>query len=428
MSEAPDTTRSPATEPQPAAPRLTIGISRGALEANLRTLRAAANPAPLTSSPAALLAVIKANAYGHGAALCAPVLAMAGAEWLGVTDAAEGALVRDALIASNLPLQLQPQILVMCGLLPEDATLVRDHRLTPVVWRADHLDPLAAAHQPGTPPIPVHLEIDTGMARQGVAPGPALDHLLAHLRARPQLRLDGVFTHFASAEIAGSPLTAVQQTRFAKAVDQIVQLAAANIRPSWLHAGNSSTLDDGQHLPWLRTQAARLHARLLARAGLALFGHVLPLEASTGQLPVLHPHLQPVATWSARLLEIRELAPCDTLGYNATFTATTPMRVGLLSIGYADGLRRELSSTSATAGHPARPGGWASLHGHPAPILGRISMNLTTVDLTAVPNPRIGDPVTILGYGITAEQHAALAHTISYEILCAMRGHRALLP
>ena len=205
------------------------------------------------------------------------------------------------------------------------------------------------------------------------------------------------------------------------------QLEAAGLHPSWLHAGNSSTLDDAQLLPWLRAQTARLGARLLARTGLALFGHVLPLENTTAAA-ALSPHLQPVATWHARLLDVRELAAGDTLGYNATFTATAPMRVGLLNIGYADGLRRELSSTSATASSPGRPGGWTMLHGRRAPILGRISMNLTTIDLTDIPAAQVGDRATILGAGITAAQHAELAGTIPYEILCAMRGHRTLVP
>ena len=313
----------------------------------------------------------------------------------------------------------------MCGALPTDAPTLVAHSLTPVVWRAEHLTALAAAHIPGTPPLPVHLEIDTGMARQGVLPGPALEHLLAQLARLPQLQLDGVFTHFASAEIANSPLTAAQQTRFAGA---LAQINATSLRPAWLHAGNSSTLDDARHLPWLHAQANRLGARLLARCGLALFGHVLPLESTTGQLPALAATLKPVATWRARLLDLRAVAPGDTLGYNATFIAAAPMRIGLLAVGYADGLRRELSSTSESPPHPATPGGWATLHGERAPILGRISMNLTTIDLSAIPNAAVGDLVTILGPGITAEQHAALAHTIPYEILCAMRGHRTLVP
>src|ERR1700677_1104242 len=106
-------------------------------------------------------------------------------------------------------------------------------------------------------------------------------------------------------------------------------------------------------------------------------------------------------TWKARVLSIRSLAPGETVGYNATFTASAPMRIALIPAGYADGLRRELSSTSD------KPGGWVMIHGQRAPILGRISMNLTVVDVTHIPDVHPGDEATILGDGVTADDHAA---------------------
>ncbi len=423
-----------------APPKMTIAVSRRALEANLRTLRRVADRGPAIDAaplpPGALLAVIKADAYGHGAALCAPVLARAGVEWLGVTDAAEGAHVRESLARAGIEPDLQPRILVMCGLLPADTPALLAHRLTPVVWLPAHLEALAAAHRPGTPPVAVHLEIDTGMARQGVLPDADLACLLAYLAACPRLRLDGVFTHFASAEIAGCPLTALQQDRFAQALRQV---RGAGLRPGWVHAGNSSTLDEGRLLPWLHMEAAALGARLLARTGLALFGYVLPLTTAREDDPAqpsapaqLAPALHPVATWSTSLIAVRDAFPGDTVGYNATFTATRPMRLGLLPIGYADGLRRELSSSAPSEQPPhqqrADSGGWVMISGRRAPIVGRVSMNLTTVDLSAIPDAAPGDSVTVLGPGVSAEDHAALAGTISYEILCGLRGHRILVP
>jgi alanine racemase len=126
-------------------------------------------------------------------------------------------------------------------------------------------------------------------------------------------------------------------------------------------------------------------------------------------------------TWKTRIVSLRSLAAGETVGYNATFTAPTPMHLAMLPVGYADGLRRELSGSNA------RPGGWVILHAHDgspqrAAIVGRVSMNLTMVDVTGIPSVHIGDEVVVLGDGITADDHARLAHTIPYEVLCAVRA------
>jgi alanine racemase len=127
-------------------------------------------------------------------------------------------------------------------------------------------------------------------------------------------------------------------------------------------------------------------------------------------------------TWKTRIISLRNLQPGDTVGYNAIFTAKQPMRVALLPVGYADGLRRELSSSNTHSG------GWTIIHGQRAAILGRISMNLTVVDVTKISNATINDEVIMLGDGITADDHAHLAHTISYEIVCGIRATPHLIP
>jgi alanine racemase len=120
-------------------------------------------------------------------------------------------------------------------------------------------------------------------------------------------------------------------------------------------------------------------------------------------------------SWKTRVIGIREIGPGATVGYNGTFTADRPMRLALLPAGYADGLRRELSAADT------RPGGWVILHEQRAPIVGRVSMNLTVVDVTAIPQTAVGDEALLLGDGITADDHARLAGTIAYEILCGVR-------
>lgn len=372
-----------------------IDVSNGALGHNLRALQAAAGEAT------DVLAVIKADAYGHGAERCAPALVRAGARWLGVTCAAEGVRVRRAL-GGGAAENPAAEILVMCGPLPEDGPLLREHGLTAVVWTAEQ----AGWLEPGTA---VHLEIDTGMSRQGARTGREVLAVLDALCSRG-LRLDGVFTHFAEAEVAGSEVTERQQRLF---VEAVAQVAASGQKPAWLHAGNSSTVDNpAQGWPWLERLAASVGARAMVRPGLALYGYALPIEGDAE--PRVRPVLRPVMEWKTRVLATRELAEGDVVGYNGTFTAPGPMRVALLPVGYADGLRRELSSSNTQAG------GWVMLHGRPAPILGRVSMNLTVVDVTGIPEARALDVATLLGPGITADDHARLAGTIAYEILCGI--------
>ena len=368
-----------------------IEIDDAALAANFRTLQAEAGPAT------EILAVVKSNAYGHGAEHCAKVLVRAGARWLGVTCASEGARIRQILGGSAT------QILVMCGPLPDDAALLEEHCLTPTIWTVEHVEWLRAT------PIPVHVEVDTGMGRQGVRPGPELAALLEKMAAT-NLPLEGIFTHFTSTEDFSSPLTQQQQGRFEQAIKQIHKLG---LKPKWVHAGNSSTVDNpAQPTPWLANLAASVGARAMVRPGIALYGYVLPIDGPG--TPNVQSALRPVMTWKAHVLSVADLAPGETIGYNATYTAAVPMRVALLPVGYADGLRRELSSTNN------KPGGWVIIRGQRAPILGRVSMNLTVVEVTNIPNVAPNDEAVLLGEGVTADDHARLARTISYEILCGI--------
>jgi alanine racemase len=418
-----------------------VEISERRLRANYRLLIEAAG------GDTAVLAVVKANAYGHGAGVCAPVLVKAGAEWLGVADAAEGVAVREALVqagaANGVAHEDQPRlgheirILVMSGLLGEDAEAVVSRGLTPVVWEQEQMEWLAAAvaqHGGDSARLPVHLEIDTGMARQGVAPGEGLRTLLHWLKRQPRLMLEGVMTHFASPEEAGSAQTLAQRARFEEA---IAAVAEAGLRPAWVHAGSSSTVDnavdsmvestiDNQdavgNLAWLRSLAAGVGARSMVRSGIALYGYCLPIEPehlSPGAK--VRCGLQPVMSWKTRVIGLREVKAGDTVGYNAIFTAPRPMRLALLPVGYSDGVRRELSGSNA------RAGGWAMVKGQRAAIVGRVSMNLTVVDVTEIAGVAVGDEAVVLGDGVTADDHARLAHTIAYEIVCGVRAEARLV-
>jgi len=387
-----------------------VEVSEQRLAGNYRLLKDAAG------GETAVLAVVKANAYGHGAAVCAPVLARAGAEWLGVTDVAEGAAVRGALTLAGIAREEQPEILVMSGLLREDAEDVVRHGLTPVVWLKEQMEWLAEAAGPSGVAVPVHLEIDTGMARQGVVVGGGLDALLAWVSGERGVRVDGVMTHFASSEVAGSAQTVAQKKKFDEAIGAV---AAAGLLPAWVHAGNSSTVDnDGvRNVAWLRGLAAGVGARSMVRTGIALYGYCLPIEGVGSD--AVRQELQPVMTWKTRVIGLREVRAGDTVGYNAIFFAEKSMKLALLPVGYADGLRRELSASNA------RAGGWAMVKGQSAPIVGRVSMNLTIVDVSGMADVALGDEVVVLGDGVTADDHARLAGTIAYEIVCGVQtAHR----
>ena len=399
-----------------------IEISASRLTANYNTLVASAGP------EVEVLAVIKAAAYGHGAALCAPVLARAGARWLGVTDPREGVQVQAELTAAGIALERQPRILVMSGSLADEAAAIVEHALTPVVWSIDELEALRTAATGRGTKVAVHVEVDSGMSRQGCAVGAEFDALLQWFAAQSTLTLEGVMTHLASAEVAGSYQSAAQQRAFEQA---IAQVQAAGLKPQWVHAANSSAIDNlhvsddaRTSLEWLKQLAASIGARAMVRTGLALYGFCLPVEREYGYLgeaeSSVRSKLLPVMTWKTRVVGVREIAAGAHVGYGGTFTATHSMRLALLPVGYADGLRRELSSSSESAG-------WVMFGKRRAPIVGRVSMNLTVVDITGIEGVSVGDEAIVLGEGTTAEDHAQLAGTIPYEILCGMKAQPLLV-
>lgn len=353
-----------------------------------------------------VLAVVKANAYGHGDTRCAVALAEAGATCFGVADVREAAGVRRVLDAAGHP---AAEILVLCGLSPQDAPVIAEHRLAASVWTVDQVNALRSA-----PGARLHIEVETGMGRQGVRPGAELERVLDALQDA-SLVFAGLMTHFSSAEVVGSPKTRRQQVEFERAVQQV---GARSMRPQWVHAGASSTLDNPDwDASWLPALAHSIGARAMVRCGLALYGYCNPIQ---GGVPQLTPRLAPIMTWKTRVLDVREVVAGDCIGYDSTFIACGPMRLALLPIGYADGLRRALSSTSG------REGGWVLIRGRRAPIIGRISMNLTIVDVSSIENAMLGDEVILLGEGMDANDHARLAGTISYDILCGIRGQEQL--
>jgi alanine racemase len=376
-----------------------IEISGARLAANLRAVQA------LAGAGVEVLAVVKANGYGHGGESVAPELAAAGCTWLGVSDAEEGSRVRGAVGAAV-------RVLVMCGMEPADAAAMVAHGLTPVVWTVAHLDALESAARAAGQSVRVHVEIDTGMSRQGVVAGPELAAVLARLKASEWVACEGVMSHLSSSEVAGSAVTAQQRQRFGAALEQV---SAVGLRPELVHLGNTSAVDEGSTMEWMRATAAAMGARAMVRTGLAVYGYCLEVDSADGKISegALVSRLRPALTWKTRVVDVREIAAGDAVGYGATFVAERAMRLALLPVGYADGFRRAASSGVGD--------GWVVIAGQRCPVVGRVSMNLTSVDVSGT-DASVGDAVVLLGEGVTAEDHARWSATISYDILCGVKA------
>jgi alanine racemase len=269
--------------------------------------------------------------------------------------------------------------------------------LQQLAWLADAVPPSAA------PPFPLHLEIDTGMARQGIQCNDttALGALAVQLTQQRQLLLEAVMTHFASPEDPGSTQTAEQLERLRAA---LATLREHGIAPPLIHAGNSASLFESAQTAALRDIAQQSGSRLLLRPGIALYGYG-PDAVERG--------LQPVLSWKTRIAALRTIAPGEAVSYNATFRATRSTRIALLPVGYADGYNRLLSNR-----------GEVLVRGQRAPIAGRVTMDQTMIDVTDIAGVAIDDEVILIGeqgsQRITADDLAAHTGTIAYEVLCAV--------
>lgn len=382
-------------------------ISRSRLRQNYRHLHRLAGP------KAELVAVVKANAYGHGAPECSRELAEEGAGWFGVTCVEEAVALRAVCPGARL--------LAMSGLWRGEAEAILEQGITPAVWEPLHLELLGEAARrrgAGAGRIPVHLEIDTGMSRQGVQ-ACGLEDLLRRFGPESPLGLEAVMTHFHSAEDVQA--TQEQMRRFATAVDTIVE---RGLHPEMLSAGSSASVLQ-QDTEAVTEQARRINAKRMLRAGIALYGYRPALKGTAGASASAGAQraagsgqdesslLKPVLAWKTRVISLREIEAGETAGYDATFRARRRTRLALIPVGYADGLNRLLSNR-----------GWVLVRGQRAPVAGRVSMDQTIIDVTEVAGITIGDEVVLIGEQdsekITAADIAELTGTIAYEVLCAI--------
>jgi len=350
-------------------PRNWVEISRPALRRNLRYVRSRLR------AGTALCAVVKADAYGHGAPACAQTFHQAGAEWLAVTSVEEGLRLRQA--------GLDGRILVLGGFAASEAPALVAHGLTPAIWDPAQLHWLDAAllQYPESGRFPFHVKIESGMGRLGLTPAQEADFAAA-LARQPRLSLEAAFSHLAASEAPDPGACARQFAEFRRAADRL------GVKP-WHFLNSEGAL---RFAPW---------GGMMARVGLALYGYSSQPEHAA--------RLRPALTWKTRVLAVKDLPAGHAIGYGSRFRSPAPIRIAVIAVGYADGYRRDFS-----------PGAHVTLRGGEAPVIGAISMDLTTVDVTHLPPPRLGDEVTLLGPGCDAAHLAQLARTIPYEVLCGL--------
>jgi alanine racemase len=364
-------------------------VSLATLRQNFRTVQ------KHVGASVTVCAVVKADAYGHGAVECSRALEAEGARWLGVTSLDEAIPLRDAGIQSN--------ILLMTGFWRGEESEIVRLGLTPTVWEPWHIESLEAAAAQNVEQHPVHLKVDTGMGRLGVVVD-ELPAVLKALKAAKHLALDGLSTHLASSEIMDAPSVGEQLRTFEIARRMVRE---AGFEPNFVHVANTGAVISRRET-WTNYKE---HS--MVRPGVALYGYYLPFmragrEVSGGtlRLPV-----KPILTWKTRILSLRNFAANQPLGYGGTYVTKAPARVAVLPVGYADGYNRQLSNR-----------GRVIVREHYAPIVGRISMDLTLVDVTGIPGVDVGDEVILLGAGaglsVDALEHAELANSTPYEILC----------
>ena len=353
-------------------------IDLGAVAYNIAQVRS------LVGEKIEILAVVKADAYGHGAQRVARACERSGTSMLGVALVGEGVKLR--LAGIRLP------ILVQCCASDAEIDAALEHDLTlTVVSRESTMQLSRKASEAGIT-ANVHVDIDTGMGRIGFDRKTAVEEI-AEIGELPNINIDGIYTHFSTSEIENDPHTLNQLHLFEELVNS---LSGRGIRPLRIHAANSGAV--------INYPQAHL---TLVRPGLILYG-VYPHAKLRPKID-----LRPALRFETSIAFMKDIAAGTSLGYGRSFVAHEPMRIATANVGYADGYPWRMSNKSAVI-----------VHGKRVPVVGRVSMDQLLIDVTSVPEATIGDTITLLGRDgdewITAEEAAEWAGTISYEILCGI--------
>jgi alanine racemase len=356
-------------------------IDLDALAENYRLVRTRVGP------EVKVMAAVKADAYGHGAVECARRLQKEGIDWFGVALPEEGIELRRAGI--------EAPILCFGGFWEGQQNACLEQKLTPVVYRLEIIEALDRAARDAGVVADVHVKIDTGMRRLGVQIGEVPEFCTA-LKSFQNIRVDGLMTHLAAAnDHAREGFTRNQLKQFQQSVNLFHE---RGFNPTLVHAANSAA-----------AFAFPESVGNMVRPGGALYGFVRDVLPDN----IAAPSLRPVMSVHSRIMLLKKVAKGERLGYGCTFETTRDSMIATIPIGYADGYRRALSNR-----------GRVIVRGSFAPVVGRVSMDLTLIDVTDVPGASLDDRVTLLGseeeLSITAEEVAEIAETISYEITCGI--------
>ncbi|AGL01560.1 alanine racemase [Desulfoscipio gibsoniae] len=355
-------------------------INIGALAHNIKQLRNIASP------QAELMAVVKANAYGHGAPRVARIALANGATRLGVARASEGTELREEGIDAP--------VLVLGYTIPEDYHLILEYNLTQTIYSVQTARELSKMATQAGKKAHVHIKVDTGMGRLGFFPDNDGIKNITDIARMPNLELDGIFTHFASADCRDKSYAYSQWHSFQEFLDL---LAREGITFPCRHAANSAALLD---MPETHLD--------MVRAGIAIYGIYPSNETAKDGTS-----LQPVMTVKARVAHVKHVPAGFGISYGVTHITPTPTVVVTIPAGYADGYSRLLSSK-----------GEVLIRGQRAPVIGRICMDQFMVDAGHIPDVETGEEVVLLGRQgnneITADDIAEKIGTINYEVLCAV--------
>lgn len=364
--------------------RAWVEIDLGALAENVKQLRA------YISSQTQLMAIVKADAYGHGAVAVAQTVLLAGADWLGVATVPEGIQLRENGITA-------PILVLGAAQTREQIQAIASWDLQPTLCSPKQALVFAETLEQGgfTDKLPVHIKLDTGMSRLGIDWQQA-GEFVQLITSLPKLEIASVYSHLATADSLDPTIMQLQQQRFEQAIAQLDNLG---LKVPKLHLANSAgTLADKS-----------LHYDMV-RPGLAIYGYY-PAPHFQGRI-----HLQPVLGVKARITHIKEIQGGTGVSYGYSFIAPQDMRIAVVGIGYADGVPRNLSNKLQVI-----------FQGQLLPQIGTITMDQMMIDISHVPTIQVGDVVTLLGRDrhteITAEDWATQLGTISWEILCGFK-HR----
>ena len=356
-----------------------LEVSLGRIAGNFRAVRA------VVGQDVTVMPVVKADAYRHGAVAVARSLERAGARWLAVSNVQEGAALRDAGI--------QTRILVMADFLPASREAFFDYRLTPAIHELGEIAELERLARRRGQAAAFHVKIDSGMGRLGTrAEASAVAEAVGACRTA---QFEGLMTHFASAGDYASAQTDEQTQYFFNL------LTATGLRPAYVHLSSTIPIAYARRAAWGN----------MVRPGHAIYGYISPEK---GPAPERLLDVTPALIWKTSVLEVKDIPAGAPVGYGAIYRATAPIRIAVLAAGYADGYPHRLSNR-----------GKVLVGERICPVIGAVSMDVTTIDVTGIEGLKTGDPVTLLGGEIDAQQIARTAGTISYAVLCGISSRVA---